>query len=59
MTSPGTKPFRRRAVSLSAKAVASAVLCQICPVGIPKSNQARCTTEAQDRPCAFAELAVC
>ena len=42
MTSPGTKPFRRRAVSLAAKAVASAVLCQIYPVGIPKSHQARC-----------------
>jgi hypothetical protein len=58
MTSPGTKPFRRARRQPSAKAVASAVLCQICPVGIPKSNQARCTAEAQDPPCAFPELAV-
>jgi hypothetical protein len=54
--SPGSKPFRRRAVSLQPKPLRSPVLRQIYPVRIPQSNQARCTTEVQGRPCAFAEL---
>jgi hypothetical protein len=45
--------------SASTKAIAGPVERQIYPVRFSQAGKTGCATEAQGRPCAFAELGVC